>query len=1305
MAVESPAAAHVGWETSPVYFGRLGVNLTKALELLSPEELARCTNAIPRQGGGIDTAPGLTQVATGGANIHSAFRLNDPNAATFTRFWGVDATWGRAAIGAIGVLEAGFSGNPLSWVVWQSELTGTPWIYVADSLKMRKATRTSGSLQIGLAKPPQPAVAAVGPKATYFATFTAADNTAAANWTTWSGRAVAPATGNPGAFAVTNGAPPSIDLNTSVGTVAAGGYYSAAFLGAIRDLSVFPDATTISDDDIMHLTMLWDRPDIISEVRIYFVVGAAFFNEAALPGDTTALNGNAYMRSLTPAEYSTFIAGQQGPADASAAIQQANFLANQQNLNVTDASAPSAVSLVGANKFFEFGTIGLPVRRSDFLKIGFAGSAGFTWANVRGMVVSVHVTTPTAVRVSLSYGYMVGGNDPDTSEPDAFPYDYRVTNNSKSSGAESNPSDPMVTTLGVGGVEALRTNVQVTPVAAGDADIFQRAYRRGGTISDDWYFVAENAADGAVIDDLSSDLEALAAGAVATDHDQPVTTTDAAGAAVLAQPVPIIFGPINGFMFALGDPNRPGDYYWCLKDEPDHWPSSNHETACPPSEQLMNGGRLAEGQGFVFSRQRLYAISVSDSGPSSSPTSCAKGLAGRWAMAIGPGGIFFVARSEAVYGTTGSTPDEISDNIRPLFKGQTVQGYNPVDWTQENALRLSIVADELWFGFQDTAGARVWWVYHLIYKTWRFRQFAVPTSLVYFEPNEFTQAAQTIIGGTASGKAYTNTGLSDDGTLFTGVARTGALTFGRDREEKLLGDVALWANMFGSNLTITPYFNGEKTAGAPTVGVGNSVYNRYIFDIFGAVPYHASSLSLDLQWSASLTGAPFLAKYGVAVAIQPEVTMQRATTWEPLNEKGEAYVTGCWIDCDTGGAAITVRVEGLISSPAPGAPTQPQLFAIQDLIITSTQGRKVWYSWGAVKVDMIRLRPTDVCAPWMLFGQGWISDPEPPRIQIWDTNFENLGDSYCTGLDLEVDTFGAVKSIDIYVDGVAVQTTNITANGRRFVHVTMTPIRGHIFRFQATDSNLGLLYTHKWITEPEPGEQTNWNQNFTIAGTLADKYLKGFIVECDTFGVNKSVNVEVDGVAIAGSPFTVNANGRKVVQVSFTQVLGRVFRLLPTDGNPGRLYSMAWIFDEEPLALTRFETQEEPNDISGFQIPTSGQITLKSTAQVNMRVITYGQNGLALDDNTYALPSTAGVKSVLTLNPFLTPQKGLLTKFVFTSASGFWLYREESWLEIQPWAGGQVQTQRPFGNDDLDPARAMRSAALTAARGGGAAAG
>jgi len=190
-------------------------------------------------------------------------------------------------------------------------------------------------------------------------------------------------------------------------------------------------------------------------------------------------------------------------------------------------------------------------------------------------------------------------------------------------------------------------------------------------------------------------------------------------------------------------------------------------------------------------------------------------------------------------------------------------------------------------------------------------------------------------------------------------------------------------------------------------------------------------------------------------------------------------------------------------------------------------------------------------------------------------------------------------------------------------------------------------------------------------------------------------------VATTLSPITFN--GRSVQQVSFPQLLGRVFRIYPTDSNPSRLYTLQPIYDLEPLALTRWETQETDHLIHGWQKLLWGNFTLKTldaTTDVTLTLSIYNNSGVLQGaPQTYTIAATNLLKTKRWV-PFQA-NKGALYKYVFTSAKPFWLYREESEVFSLPWGETEALLKRPWGNDDLDPSRGMGKASLASAHGGG----
>lgn len=1310
MADQSPAVNALPFTTPIARVGREGLQLSKSLDELSMQEVSRISN-LYHSGGDLQTRLGQGLFATLAAGtVHTIRRMNFPRTSNYTRFAGAGTTWFRGKAGVVTALDSGLSGNPLSLLPVRPSLSGEPWMVMGDSNKIRKASGTDGdpSLPVGLPIPGQPTVVVNPGRTKAILAFDSADGSQAANWFGHGGKVLdgtGPFTTDPVLSDIVGTVGNGVNMATQVDpAIFTKGYWSTMALPLALDLSKFQDATATADEDIIHLALRMDDPAHVEEVRVYFVVSAFTMGapitvppSVPVPGTSSQYNLSAYVHTYRPSDYATFIGVLQSSTAARAAVRNTSLLGGF-GTDISTENEP------GAHRWTEFGIIDLPVRRGDFLPVGSAGLAGTDWSTVTGIYIMVTTTAAVSINVAFDDCFITGGYGPDNSEPGSQPYDYRTTNYDPRTGARSNGSTTLAESLWV---DALRQSVTVTPTGIpADPALRQELYRRGGSLVENWHFVVQNTSNGGALLDTLTDAAIANTDVIPVDHFQPVATVDAVGTTVLAQPLPILFGPFDdGTVCGFGDPYRPGHLYACIAGEIDHWPSTGGYAVevCSPSEELMNGC-VVGGAGFVLSRERGYTVHTNLSGGTGivvTPSNCTPGLAARWGFTVGLGGIYYVAR-DGVRVTNGGDSVLLSDALWPLFHAQSAYGLFPVDFAVPAAIRLSVHDTDLLFLYQDTQGVRQCLVFSLTFRYWRRYSFAKPLAVAYSDETQSEQNAQgnlLLLMGSTNGSVYTYSGFTDDGTAIAWSLRTGAWHWELPREEKLLGDLTVEADLQGSTLTAQLLLNLEgvtNTAQTVAGGVGRA---RYGFDAFGTTPQHARTVSLNLSGTAPATASVSLAWAGIAFATQPEITFNRATTWEPLNQgQGEAYLKGAWIDSDTGGSPRIILVEGLLNGAA---------VAVSTLTVNSNAGRRQWFSWPALHVDMVRLRPSGTCEPWMLFGCGWLWTPEPPRIAVWDSGFETLGDTYYTGLDMECDTFNLPKTLVVTADGVAVSGSPFTvqANGRSYIHLTFTPGRAHIYRFTTTDANLGLLYTHKWLIESEPEEQTHWNAAFTVWNSLSDKYLKGIIIEADTFGLAKTVSVEADGVVVA-TITPVTHDGRLVKNYTFPQVLGRVFRIIPTDVNPSRLYTAQPIFDEEPFALARWESQLLDLDLpeSGWGSILSADICYRSTVDATLDMTYYNSSSIVPRGTiTKVLPSTQGAKQKLYV-PF-DANKGVLFKLVFATvggAPGLTLYQEESRLRVQPWNGG-LALLKPFGNSDLDPTRQMVKAAIAAGRQGGAA--
>ncbi len=127
-------------------------------------------------------------------------------------------------------------------------------------------------------------------------------------------------------------------------------------------------------------------------------------------------------------------------------------------------------------------------------------------------------------------------------------------------------------------------------------------------------------------------------------------------------------------------------------------------------------------------------------------------------------------------------------------------------------------------------------------------------------------------------------------------------------------------------------------------------------------------------------------------------------------------------------------------------------------------------------------------------------------------------------------------------------------------------------------------------------KQIHWDSNFEDDGNLEDKWITGLYLECDTGGVNKDIRVDIDGVEIAGSPFTINSTGVVPVKLSFEPVRGVSMRFSSV-AVEGSLWNWRWIWKDEPVQLEEpfgWGNLEHPYEkfVKGFAITadTFGQL-------------------------------------------------------------------------------------------------------------------
>jgi hypothetical protein len=152
--------------------------------------------------------------------------------------------------------------------------------------------------------------------------------------------------------------------------------------------------------------------------------------------------------------------------------------------------------------------------------------------------------------------------------------------------------------------------------------------------------------------------------------------------ALANQPLPYMFGPTDNinYIFAVGDPLRPGTVYWCGGSNLDAWPDTNQFDLTDPSEALVNGA-MTGGYAAIFSIKRGWVMTpnffnalatvtgTSGSTWTAQDAGISRGLyMPRCLIVQGGGKIFFRVDDGIHYSNRGIGSQSITDDdLYPLF--------------------------------------------------------------------------------------------------------------------------------------------------------------------------------------------------------------------------------------------------------------------------------------------------------------------------------------------------------------------------------------------------------------------------------------------------------------------------------------------------------------------------------------------------------------------------------------------------------------------------------------------------------------
>jgi hypothetical protein len=583
---------------------------------------------------------------------------------------------------------------------------------------------------------------------------------------------------------------------------------------------------------------------------------------------------------------------------------------------------------------------------------------------------------------------------------------------------------------------------------------------------------------------------------------------------VIGKPLNLMCSAFDS-LFAAGDTYNPQTLYQSKVGRPEAWPVVNLTTNYPaqinvgtPTDSIM---AITEFRGGILclNRSALFLVQVF-AGQMQNPIQLPanRGLLAPRAWCRADNEVWFLAY-DGIYSWNGSQLRWRSKDIDPLFRGQSVGPYLPVNLSVSNPsaganlTSMAFVGQEVFFDYQDT-NLNQWRLrYHIAFDRWSFEFSYDPLSTAppYVPVTVTTQYVETESGNAYiaktvpyAGYAYLyqdQVGYTDgwyvtpyDGSNISCQVQPGFLTLGEPFENKQLTKIQIEAGI-SAGLTATVQMHYDFGSADPTDTFGLAVLprGRVPFALQGGFGKECYAASVGITGPSNVGPQGFtLYSMTLFVIDLTDIEVGGANDWDdlgyPYDKKLSQLVLTYDIQPNQTAVINMDTITGIADSltcndsyqtftltPMTGAPTgypnrKTANFTIND---------------GTV-VKRVRIRPTVAAQYFKYFGYSFPDFSKyPADITTW-TEWSDLGypcEKTLRSLEIEINTNGVACGIQIQGDGVnlgPLLTVTTSISDRRRIVSLPSNLTAKNFRLVLTPGVGGMAqlfgYTFDKFNEP-----------------------------------------------------------------------------------------------------------------------------------------------------------------------------------------------------------------------------------------------
>lgn len=277
------------------------------------------------------------------------------------------------------------------------------------------------------------------------------------------------------------------------------------------------------------------------------------------------------------------------------------------------------------------------------------------------------------------------------------------------------------------------------------------------------------------------------------------------------------------------------------------------------------------------------------------------------------------------------------------------------------------------------------------------------------------------------------------------------------------------------------------------------------------------------------------------------------------------------------------------------------------------------------------------------------------------------GAKYLRGLCIECNTLGVSKGFDLKVDGVAVQTLSVLADGQQEIPLAITPVVGSEFQIQPLGEAAYLeIFQIRWAWERWP-DFTTIVSPWINMGTTKPKYFRGFSMPVETRNTNVTLSLaSMNDSTMTVQPLApaVNTPPNTKTRVSFGMTppfMVDQIQIRPLQACRCWYDEIIWDAEEWPVLIIEsypFQDAGSPGAkyLRGLEIPVE---TNGVPATLSIR-----SDQQPIAQSFPAVTSAALVKSAF---PFVPPQPMIGHEFQIRSETPCRVWWNEIKWDFEPW--------------------------------------